>query len=139
MVRRWVSQSRWRSALQRSSVVRRWYSSGLARAQYRSPASVMVRPGLRSSADLFFQAEMAAVQQFTFGFDEAGRVAQPVLNAVGADSVRRFVEGGDVVQSWFPDAERVTIPAAGHLLMVENPDAVAAGLTSHFTRHCPPT
>jgi pimeloyl-ACP methyl ester carboxylesterase len=88
-----------------------------------------------AEADLFFQAEMAAVQQFAFGPDDASRVTQPVLNVVGADSVPRFVEGATLVQSWFPSAERLTIPAAGHLLMIQNPDAVADGLHSFFCRH----
>jgi pimeloyl-ACP methyl ester carboxylesterase len=88
-----------------------------------------------AEADLFFQAEMAAVQQFTFGKDEASRVSQPVLNVVGANSAPRFVEGAELVQSWFPAAGRLTIPAAGHLLMVENPTAVAEGLTTHWSRH----
>lgn len=88
-----------------------------------------------AEADLFFQVEMAAVQQFTFGPDEATRVTQPVLNVVGANSVQRFVEGGELVQSWFPHAERVTIPDAGHLLMIQNPGAVAKGLKNHFSRH----
>jgi pimeloyl-ACP methyl ester carboxylesterase len=102
------------------------------------PALDRVVPGAfaeaLAEADLFFQAEMPAVQQFTFGPDEAARVRQPVLNVVGADSVPRFVEGGELVQSWFSNAERLTIPAAGHLLMVQNPTAVANGVRAHFSR-----
>jgi pimeloyl-ACP methyl ester carboxylesterase len=85
-----------------------------------------------AEADLFFQSEMAAVQQFTFGPDEASLVRQPVLNVVGANSVPRFVEGAALVQSWFPNTERLSIPAAGHLLMIQNPTAVARGLRAHF-------
>ena len=33
-------------------------------------------------ADLFFQAEMPAVQQWSFGPDDAERVTQPVLNVL---------------------------------------------------------
>ena len=44
-------------------------------------------------ADLFFQAEMPAVQQWSFGPDDAERVTQPVLNVLGAESAPRFVEG----------------------------------------------
>ena len=88
-----------------------------------------------AEGDLFFQAEMAAVQQFSFGADDASSITLPVLNVVGADSVPRFVEGGALVQSWFPSAERLTIPAAGHLLMIQNPAAVADGLKDYFSRH----
>jgi pimeloyl-ACP methyl ester carboxylesterase len=86
-------------------------------------------------ADLFFQAEMSAVQQFAFGADEAARLTKPVLNVLGADSAPRFVEGSELVQSWFPHAERLTVPDAGHLLMVANPDAVADGLKDFLSRH----
>ena len=37
-------------------------------------------------AELFFQAEMAAVQQWSFGPDAASRVTQPILNVLGTQS-----------------------------------------------------
>ena len=88
-----------------------------------------------AEADLFFQAEMPAVQQWSFGPGDAERVTQPVLNVLGAESAPRFVEGAALVQSWFPHAERLTVPDAGHLLMVQNPTAVARGLHNHIARH----
>jgi pimeloyl-ACP methyl ester carboxylesterase len=86
-------------------------------------------------ADLFFQAELAAVQSWTFGPADAQRVSRPVLNVLGADSAPRFVEGSALVQSWFPEAEQLSVPDAGHLLMVQNPAAVADGLRDYFGRH----
>ncbi|MEN0138118.1 MAG: alpha/beta hydrolase [Rhodococcus sp. (in: high G+C Gram-positive bacteria)] len=86
-------------------------------------------------ADLFFQAELPAVQQWSFGAAESGRVTQPVLNVLGAESAPRFVEGSELVQSWFPRAERLSVPKAGHLLMVANPTASARGLKEFFSRH----
>ena len=86
-------------------------------------------------ADLFFQAEMPAVQQWTFGPGDAERIAQPVLNVLGARSAGRFVEGSELLQSWFPRAERLSVPGAGHLLMVQNPTALALGLTDFLSRH----
>ena len=103
------------------------------------PALAHVVPGAFdeaiAAADQFFQAEMSAVQQWSFGPSEAERVTQPVLNAVGSDTVPRFVEGAELIQSWFPDAERFSVPGAGHLLMVQNPTAVGDGLREFFTRH----
>ena len=86
-------------------------------------------------ADLFFRAEMPAVQQWNFGPHDSKRVTQPVLNVGGADSVPRFVQASELVQSWFPHAEPFTVPDAGHLLMVQNPTAVAHGLIEFFSRH----
>jgi len=86
-------------------------------------------------ADQFFQAEMPAVRQFSFGRDEAQRIRAPVLNVGGSASVDRFVEVGDLVQSWFPHAERLTVPEVSHLLMVQNPSALAQALRQFFARH----
>ncbi len=88
-----------------------------------------------AEADLFFQAEMAAVQSWSFGPADAERVTQPVLNVLAANTVSRFVEGAELIQSWFPQAERVSIPDAGHLMLVQNPQAVAQALADFFTRH----
>jgi pimeloyl-ACP methyl ester carboxylesterase len=86
-------------------------------------------------ADLFFQAEMPAVQGWTFGPADAARVTQPVLNVLGARSVPRFVQGSELIQSWFPEAERLSVPEAGHLLMVQNPAGLAEGLRDFFGAH----
>jgi pimeloyl-ACP methyl ester carboxylesterase len=86
-------------------------------------------------ADLFFQAEMPAVQQWSFGPDDARRIPHPVLNVLGAESAPRFAEGSELLQSWFPQAERLSVPGAGHLLMVQNPTALARGLRDFFARH----
>jgi pimeloyl-ACP methyl ester carboxylesterase len=105
---------------------------------YRDPLERMIPDAFAEAvaeADLFFQAEMPAVQGFAFGPGEAERVTQPVLNVIGANSVSRFIEGGELVQTWFPHAERLTVPAAGHLLMVQNPTAVADGLKQFLARH----
>jgi pimeloyl-ACP methyl ester carboxylesterase len=87
------------------------------------------------AADLFFQSEMPAVQQWSFAAGDAQRITCPVLNVLGAGSAQRFVEGAELVQSWFPEAEHLTVPEAGHLLMVQNPTALADGLIDFFSRH----
>jgi pimeloyl-ACP methyl ester carboxylesterase len=78
---------------------------------------------------------MPAVQQWRFGSEDAQRITQPVLNVVGAESEPRFVEGSDLVQSWFPQATRFSLPNAGHLLMVQNPTVLARGLSDFFSHH----
>ena len=87
-----------------------------------------------AEADLFFQAEMAAVQHWSFGPEDARHVTAPVLNVLGAHSAPRFVAGSELVQSWFPNAERLTVPGAGHFLMVQNPTALARGLREFVAR-----
>jgi pimeloyl-ACP methyl ester carboxylesterase len=86
-------------------------------------------------ADTFFQVEMPAVQAFGFGPEQAARVVQPVLNVIGERTAPRFVEGQQVVQTWFPHAERCTLRGASHLLMVQEPQAMADTLAAFFGRH----
>ncbi|HEX4983561.1 MAG TPA: hypothetical protein VFV63_17775 [Ilumatobacteraceae bacterium] len=76
-----------------------------------------------------------AVQQWGFGPSDADRISQPVLDVLGDQSAPRFVEGSALVRSWFPHAEHLAVPAAGHLLMVQNPAAVGHGLMDYFARH----
>jgi pimeloyl-ACP methyl ester carboxylesterase len=86
-------------------------------------------------ADLFFQAEVPAVLRWTFGPSDTERITQPVLNVLGTESAPRFVEGSELVQSWFPQAERFSVPEAGHLLTVQNPAVLAQGLDDFCSRH----
>jgi pimeloyl-ACP methyl ester carboxylesterase len=88
-----------------------------------------------AEVDQFFQVEMPAVQAWGFGPDDAARITAPVLNVSGSETAPRFREGRELVQSWFPRAERLIVPDAGHLLMVQNPAAIARGLGEFFTRH----
>jgi pimeloyl-ACP methyl ester carboxylesterase len=45
------------------------------------------------------------------------------------------VEQVALLQSWFPDAEQLTVPGAGHFLMVQNPTALGQGLRDYLARH----
>jgi pimeloyl-ACP methyl ester carboxylesterase len=107
---------------------------------YRAALERVIPDAFREAldhADLFFQAEMPAVQSWSFGPGDAERVTQPVLNVLGAQSVPRFVEGSNLIQSWFPRAQRLSVPDAGHLLMVQNPTGLAQGLRDFFTAQGP--
>ena len=87
------------------------------------------------AGEYFFRIEVPSILQFAFTAELAGRIAAPVLNVVGERSEPGFVHGADTVQSWFPDAQRFTLPDATHLLMVEQPDAMAAALAHFFETH----
>ena len=87
------------------------------------------------ACDYFFQTEMPAYMQYVFTAELAARISAPVLNVVGARSKPGFVHGAETVQSWFPHAERFTLPDATHLLMVEQPDAMAAELNRFLKTH----
>jgi pimeloyl-ACP methyl ester carboxylesterase len=113
------------------------FLQSVAGADYRTHLAQELPGSLDTSisrADLFFQGEMPVVQHWTFGSAEAGGITQPVLNVLGELSVPRFAEGAELIQAWFPDAERFVLPGAGHLLMVQNATGLARRLTRFFAR-----
>ena len=85
-------------------------------------------------ADLFFRAELGALRDWEFGPSEAARIEQPVLNVLGARSAPRFAASCEVLQTWCPHAERLSVPEAGHLMTVENPRAIAEGFAGFLQR-----
>ena len=112
------------------------FLQSVAGADYRTHLDPALPGALATSigrADMFFQAEMPVVQHWTFSPADAQDVSQPVLNVVGELSVPRFAEGADLVQSWFPGAERFVLPEAGHLLMVQNATDLAQCLIQFFS------
>jgi pimeloyl-ACP methyl ester carboxylesterase len=85
-----------------------------------------------ANADQFFQVELPAAAQWSFGDDDARGIGLPILNAVGTETEPRFVQTALLVQSLFPDAVRVEVPGVGHLMMAEDPTAVAARLAEFW-------
>jgi pimeloyl-ACP methyl ester carboxylesterase len=86
-------------------------------------------------ARTFFEIEMPALREWAFDGDDAARIDKPVLSVLGADSLQFFVEGRDLLQSWFPRAELYELAGAGHFLQMERPGDVAAALAEFFARH----
>ena len=85
-----------------------------------------------ANADQFFQVELRAAAQWSFGPDDAAVVDQPILNVIGTETVPRFVESAAMVQSLFPHAVRVELSGAGHLMMAQEPTAMAARLAEFW-------
>lgn len=88
-----------------------------------------------SSADRFFGQELPALRQTAFGPAEAKRITQPTLAVVGAKTGPTHRQRWERLREWLPHAEAFTLPAAGHLLYVENPAAMAQGLADFLARH----
>lgn len=88
-----------------------------------------------ADADTFFTQELPAVQQWRFDSKDAARVVQPVLAVRGENSRAVFQERRGLLLGWLPHAEPFELPAATHLLQVENPGAMASGLAAFFARH----
>ena len=83
--------------------------------------------------DQFFRVELPAIAHWRFGPGDTSRVDPPILNVLGAESVARFVQAAEIIQSLFPHANRYVLPGAGHLLMAQNPAPIAERLDEFWS------
>lgn len=86
-------------------------------------------------ADTFFGGYLPALGAWQFGRNEAARISQPVLSVLGTQTERLFMEGHDLLHSWFPQAEDLTVEDVGHLLHMQRPAPVAQGVAAFLGRH----
>ena len=78
---------------------------------------------------------LPALQAWQFGPDQAAAISQPVLSVVGTDSERLFLDGHELLHSWFPQIEDCRIEDVAHLLHMQRPEPVARGLAGFLGRH----
>ena len=86
-------------------------------------------------AATFFTGEFPAIGEWSLTREQAERINQPVLSVLGANTgesigLQVYTEIHERVLDWFPNAKPFVLPKAAHLLQVENPDDMAAGLAS---------
>jgi pimeloyl-ACP methyl ester carboxylesterase len=89
------------------------------------------------SATLFEQ-ELPALQQWSFGRDDAERITQPTLAVVSTGSLALdsiWGERHQLLLDWLPHVESFVLPDATHLLQIDNPRTMAEGLATFFARH----
>jgi pimeloyl-ACP methyl ester carboxylesterase len=107
-------------------------------ADYRSRLDRTMPPGWFDrwvdDADTLFRG-LAANSSWTFTREDAGRIGQPVLNMVGAESRPYFRESYDTIRSWLPYGEHIVVPDAAHGPLSTNPTATAGHLADFFSRH----
>jgi pimeloyl-ACP methyl ester carboxylesterase len=84
-------------------------------------------------AEHFFQVELPAAAHWRFGPVDARLVDQPILNVTGAESAPRFTESAEIIQSLFPKSVRYVLPGSGHLLMAQEPAAMARRLAEFWS------
>jgi pimeloyl-ACP methyl ester carboxylesterase len=117
------------------------FLAGLCGSGYREVLD-RVLPGAFAQhvtdADTFFQVEMPAMRQWSFERQDAQRIRQPVLAAVGAISQTLspvWMERQALLLSWLPNVEPFVLPDATHLMQVQNPRGMAQGLADFLGRH----
>lgn len=86
-------------------------------------------------ADTFFGSFLPALNAWQFGPREAAAISQPVLSVLGTKTDRLFKEGRDLLHTWFPQVEDLTVEGVGHLLHIQHPEPVARGVAAFLYRH----
>jgi pimeloyl-ACP methyl ester carboxylesterase len=86
-------------------------------------------------ADIFFGSYLPALTAWRFGPDQAAVISQPVLSVRGTETDGFFVEGHELLRSWFPQIEECTIEGVAHLLHLQRPTLVAERLAEFLARH----
>ena len=112
----------------------------VGRQDYRAVLDSALGPGayeraLQESA-FFFSDEVPAVQEWTFGPDEAARIAQPMLLVEGSETAAVAAippESVGRLKGLVPHAETTVLHGASHLMPLEDPDGVAR-LIAEFAR-----
>ena len=74
--------------------------------------------------------ELPALQQWSFTREDAIRITQPALAVLGENTAPTFRERRELLLSWLPNVEPLDLPAATHLLHVQNPDGMAGHSSS---------
>jgi pimeloyl-ACP methyl ester carboxylesterase len=86
-------------------------------------------------ADDLFGSYLPALQAWQFGADQAAAISQPVLSVVGTDSERLFLDGHELLHTWFPQIADCTVEGVAHLLHMQRPEPVARGVAEFLARH----
>jgi pimeloyl-ACP methyl ester carboxylesterase len=108
-------------------------------AEYRSVVERTLPPGALEQAvndgDGLFQQEIPALLSWRFSAEAARRVTCPTLVMAGANSPPVFAERQQLLLDWLPRADAFTLPEAGHLLHLEQPERFTRALLSFLARH----
>lgn len=85
--------------------------------------------------DTIYQLEFPALQTWKFDPEVTKSLSMPVLSVTGTDSPSFFQQVHSLLQSWLPHSETLLVPNTSHMLHMQNPELVAKGLESFFSRH----
>jgi pimeloyl-ACP methyl ester carboxylesterase len=112
---------------------------GVLGPDYRSALDTVLPAGWLeqavADADTSFGMDLPTLQEWSFSRELAGRITQPVVSVLGAESAPVFVEVHELVQQWLPQAEPFILPGATHALQMQNPRDMAEALAGFFARH----
>jgi pimeloyl-ACP methyl ester carboxylesterase len=102
---------------------------------HRAPGSWMLGHALRllgQSAGPRLHSDLAACNDYQDGLNAAARVRCPTLVVAGAADRMTPARQGAKLAAAIEGARLVTLPACGHMMMVEQPDATLDALVAFF-------
>ncbi len=108
------------------------WTSGSALLEEAVPGAVQQAV---ADADTFFEVELPAMTEWTFGREQAAAIHQPVLSVVGSETQPVWVEVAEFLRSALPQVDECTIDGAGHLLQIQRPEPVARAMAEFLDRH----
>jgi len=110
--------------------------------EWRNLVSAEVPGGVEQAvadAATFFELEAPAVATWEFDESKAEAFDRPVLYLWGSESgavmgvEEHYIEGRDLVKSWFPQTEEHYIEGINHALQMQDPQAVAEGIAEFLS------
>jgi pimeloyl-ACP methyl ester carboxylesterase len=105
-----------------------------ASAQSRAELVARVRAIVRRQNPNSIEHDLLAMRDRADSLPSLGGIRVPVLVVVGSDDAITPPAKAEEIARGIPGAAIVTIPGAGHLAPMENPDAVAAALSDFFAK-----
>lgn len=84
--------------------------------------------------DVLFAVELVAARGWRFGVEEAGCLNAPFFAVCGDASIEFFQEGFRWLQHQVEGLQTLRVADATHLLQMQQPAAIAAGLASFLSR-----
>jgi pimeloyl-ACP methyl ester carboxylesterase len=107
-------------------------------AEWRSEIESSV-PGAVKQAErdcaTFFQFEIPAIPAWVFDTEQAKRISQPVLYAVGSESGPLYEAAAQHFRTLVPHTEFVDLPGVDHSMLTSNPKLIAETAEVFLARH----
>ncbi|MEE8508844.1 MAG: alpha/beta hydrolase [Myxococcota bacterium] len=138
------AQARWEAAVERTAQFIEAKGMGAFVAGRASLTAVGLRPDLpaaRAAARAIAAQNPAGLARFARGvaapacpvIDALPSIRAPSLVVVG-EKDEAYLRAAEVLAARLPEAERVTIPRAGHVVNIEEPDAFNAAVVRFLAR-----
>jgi len=82
-----------------------------------------------------FEVESPALEKWTFDSTGASRISQPVLYAIGGETLPIIELVKQHFQSLVPHTQHVVVPGVNHSMQMQDPKLVAAPIAEFLSRH----